>query len=41
MASNTDDNESFNILCVWLENAYSRHQNWGFWGFDSLSREQY
>ena len=23
---------TLNILPVWLENAYSRPQNWGFWG---------
>ena len=26
------DNMKVNILCVWLENAYSRPQNWGFGG---------
>jgi len=30
----------FSISRVWLENAYSRPQNWGFWGFYPLSGEQ-
>jgi len=25
------DYEHFNIWRIWLENAYSRPQNWGFW----------
>ena len=30
----------FSILPpVWLENAYSRPQNWGFGGFDPLNEE--
>ena len=32
---------NFNILHVKLENAYSRPQNWGFWGFCPQNGEQY
>jgi len=33
--------ESFNILCVWFENAYSRPQNWSLGIFDHINGVQY
>jgi len=31
---------TFSILRVWLENAYSRPKNWGFWGILPINGEQ-
>jgi len=34
-------NETLNVLCVWLENACLRPQNYGFEGFDPVNGAVY